>query len=282
MNYVQVEVPNILFAYEDETEAPSVELHTFMVPLILRIAKRHASWKIIVTKYRLKDSHTDTRVAIAFSVFHGDEKLGALYVAHYDSGATYIIDTPRLNNKSVRGAPSRTRDVDKAVKLVDKWFQPKNAHERTQEAVRDCQSIMQSLTNEARSSVNTALKHMLPMLVNFARANWDEFIAANSGDSVAPTLPEKQELLTNVEKLHSLLSKNKGSVVMIRNSDYMVLDWGVNPRPECVSFLTHDTLSEHFRRSIGLLKLAAAKTVVPDVGMRAGEHTFVVMHKGAE
>ena len=282
MNYVQVEVPNILFEYEDGTEAPLVTLHTFMAPLLLRIAKRHASWKIIVTKANYTDYHTNTRVAYAFSVFHGDEKLGALYVAHYDSGAAYIIDTPRLNNKSVRGAPSRTRDVDKAVRLVDKWFQPKNAHERMQEAVGECQTIMHLLTNEARSSVNSALNRMLPMLSNFAQANWDEFISVNSGDSVAATLPGKQEILTNVEKLHRLLSKNKGSVVMIRNSDYMVLDWGADPRPECVSFLTHDTLSEHFRRSIGLLKLAAVKTVVPDVGVRVWEHTFIVLHKGAE
>lgn len=281
-----LELPNIIFAEEKRVHPADnphkvIASHPFLRPLLIKLAKARPQWTI----YGIGANTTveGARLAVSFVIYHGSEQLGSLtkyynYTGSYDM---FCINNKRMESKRHRGHSTTTKDINKAFKIITKEFYGKTTDELVKDAKAAVTETLSRATAAARSRYNMNEYRARDHMMAFALANWEEFtshaVAAGLDPTVVDTFVDIKQEYYDANLMYEAQGKGDeaqgkgGSTVVLRGSDY-VMTCG-----ETTTVMSHDQLTPHMRRCIGLLKLAEVDTYIPNVGAKSKSDIMFIM-----
>lgn len=273
-NLVPLGMPNILYAEKrDETPQPT-SIHPTLKTLVIRLAKAKPKWRLVSTR---RNRYADGVVAHHFTIYEGNEQLGTLwrdynYSTHSEQVA---FDNTRLRSNRQRGDATRTKDMNKAFKVITKTFGAKTTAELVAEGSKEALECARTVFNGAERNHHTALYTLTDAAQKFMVHKWEEFCLFAEAEGV-PTgalerLPVAAEVYADALKVDAALKDNNGSVVILRDAEYIVTCKSLT------TILSQSDLSPHLKRCVGMLKLAEDKQFVPGMGVRANATTFFVL-----
>ena len=124
--------------------------------------------------------------------------------------------------------------------------------------------------------------------LDFALDHWDAFAPFAREHGVAGIMldtfheaKEQNEEGQRLARAHSAHNRGKssditGMLVVLRGSEYII------QRGSETLILTHEQLTPHMRRCIGMLKLTDRGTFVPDIGVKCAEDQMFIMPEQKE
>lgn len=211
----------------------------------------------------------------SFSVFSGQEYLGTVRVG----SESFDIRNHRITAKAKRGYGMKTKDPNKAFRLICKYFYTQTSKELADGIRTEARSWVNSqhcATSSALSSMYTALTSKLKDHIIQNMDTYSQIAIANGLD---PTKINRLEECFRESQTAALLDKcmanNVGSVLQRRGDGYLVS----NPRGDEVLSLDDTLLPSPMRLALGKLKLVEPKTMVDGVGFRLNEDTFYILDK---
>lgn len=276
---IALDLPNIL-VWIPATQAVPVSkprLHPGLRDLALDLAKRKPNWQLCClfseTTERRDNNGSDSRAVHRLAVFQSGEYLG--YIRHgYDYGRNeyrYILDTPRLNNSRQRGSYTSTGDVVKARKLVLKHFQPKSIDDAFAETKGKLAAVVSVAQRDTSNTCMYASSRVRSSAFDLVTANWAEFVDRLEGlPDDCKNYPEVHNTARVTEELYALYEDGKGTTIIIRGEHYYL-------RGTVNGVFEADTIPEHLKRGLGLLKLLDDHTAYPGIGIRLDATRFFVV-----
>lgn len=246
-----------------------VTIAPFMEDVIKEIARRHPDWVV---------SSAADEEARKFTVFHkSDTSMPLGYINEdykYVRGERcrlFTIDNWRITEMRQRGSNIQTSKPKEALKAVEKYFFPLTDQEYTEKAFREAHHLIHRETANARNTLDRSIRELHQPMMTFAHKHWDEFISMLSGDerTEALSLLQHQQLANAARALYKEVDDKKCLTVYLTNGKYTV------QQGEVLQEYESDTLPEHIKTKVGLLKLVENKQVVAEVGVRV-DNLYVV------
>lgn len=236
----------------------------FMKDVIMEIARKHPDWTI---------SSSGTEEARRFTVFYKDSKdiiLGHIHeeykYAKGDRQKHYLIENWRISEMRQRGNGIQTSKPKEALKAVEKYFYPLTTQEYTDQGFQHACHIVHSHVSNARHTLDASVRKLHQPMMTFAHKHWDTFLSTldDNERSEALNLLKHQQLSNEAKALYTDVDSKKCLTVLLTNGKYTV------QQGEVLQDYESDTLPEHIKTKVGLLKLVEEKEVIPEVGVRVG------------
>lgn len=256
-------------------------IHAEVEPLLNRLSKERPTW-------RFKSDETFftspfIRSARNFTIYDGDEALGRLWLefAYSDGTPRFYFDNFRLEKKRQKSAANYSTKPDVAVKRILKAFHLKTPKERATEAFSEVRKLMQTVHSDAHWPLRRVKNIIEGSIFNYVVKHWDTIKHELEGDAGKYDLPTMIQNNNDAEELIEAATDGGGVAIRVEaNNTYLVC------RPESGSFLTavhtDDTLSDHLRTGMGLLKLMEDGTHIAGVGIRINRNLYFVMDKSGD
>jgi hypothetical protein len=241
----------------------------FIKDVIMEIARKHPDWTI---------SSSATEEASRFTVFYKDSKdiiLGHIHEDYkYAKGnrqKLFSIDNWRISEMRQRGQGIQTSKPKEALKAVEKYFFPLTDEEYTDQAFRHAHQLVYRESTETRGALESSIRKLHQPMMTFAHKHWDEFLSMldERDRNIAYDLLKQQQLSNEAKALYSEVDSRKCLTVLLTNGKYTV------QQGEVLQDYESDTLPEHIKTKVGLLKLVENREVVPEVGVRV-DNLYVV------
>lgn len=253
----------------------SLSIHPFVEALALK----HPEWRIVCLDgaVRNDDEEGTYLCATKFAVYDKREKLGEIG-SEFSNGRgkdMYVITNHRTAKTLTRANSFKSSDVAKAVKHVEKYFVPRNSEEIVEQMYElACGSLKkQSLSKQVASRrIEDQLK---PSVWEFVREHVDAYMATLPDTNVRAnvetllTLHVELDLLDSIANTNALTSEKyfvvqQGGVYLVTNGDKLTEH-------------SADTLPEHIKHKLGILKLVQDEQAVSGIGYRCSESTFILI-----
>lgn len=273
-----MELPNIVMAVKKPRTPQPTTTHPVLLPLITRLAKARPKWMLVGTDVATDVSDSYKRVATKFELFEGDEALGVIK-REYDYGrneSVIGIDNARLRANRQRGHLTRTKDTNKAFKIVTTNFGAKSVTELIDAAYREAASGTRAILSAHRYNYTRTVSALTPSLTSFSAKNWPEFRALAEHERGVTTAMldrflEERERDSDCAIMQAALDANEHYTVILRGSEYIIQHKGVT------SIFDTGGLTPHLKRCIGMLKLADVGVHVPTMGVKVSDTIMFVM-----
>ena len=244
-------------------------LAPFMEDVIKELARKHPDWIL---------SSLNAEEGRKFTVFHKGDTSKPL--GHINEDYKYVrgercklftIDNWRITQMRQRGSTIQTSKPKEALKAVEKYFYPLTNQEHTEQAFREAHHLVSREANDARHTLDRSIRELHQPMMTFAHKHWDEFVSMLSGDerTEALSLLKHQQLANEAKALYKEVDDKKCLTVYLTNGKYTV------QQGEVLQDYESDTLPQHIKTKVGLLKLVENKQVVPEVGVRV-DNLYVV------
>jgi hypothetical protein len=246
-----------------------VTIAPFMEDVIKEVARKHPDWTI---------SSLSTEEARKFTVFYKGNKdiiLGHINEDYkYVRGERqrfYLLENWRIGEMRQRGSGIQTTKPKEALKAVEKYFFPLTDEEYTEQAFRHAHQLVYRESTETRGALESSIRKLHQPMMTFAHKHWDEFVSMldERDRNIAYDLLKQQQLSNEAKALYSEVDSRKCLTVLLTNGKYTV------QQGEVLQDYESDTLPEHIRTKVGLLKLVENRQVVAEVGVRV-DNLYVV------
>lgn len=275
-----LDLPNIIYAHK-KGEAKPVVSHPFLRPLLIKLAKARPKWKLVGDRLNAREDGLNW--ASMFRIMEGNVELGTLRKDfNYSTSADcYSIDNTRMAAARVRGSLTTTKDANKAFKIITKNFYAKTPEEMVADAKERASGQVQLNIRIRSSRYSGILGNLREGMIAYTEANWDAFVAfAKQSNTVGmANIDQYREAKGDHEDAGVLASAYNGgetSIVVLRGSDYIING------PDGYKVLTHEDLTPHMKRAIGMLKLVDTGTFIPSFGVKSGEGEMCVLPEPKE
>jgi len=251
--------------------------------LLLKLHRRHKNWGFIIeaTPYAYNYPTTSNQVAL-IKVYDRTtgEVLGKL-ARHQDQ---YCLSNFRVARERKRGDEVRTKDIVKAVRLIEKHFVPKSVTENLVDVANATERVIYDAHNTANTTLHRALSALMhdDTLAAFVLPHLEEIVAAvalrNKGAAERiRSLPECMVNATDTKSFRDARQADKYYTVMIRSdNEYVVVDHNTSIAPPSPVIYTAETLPILLRGRVGMLKLTEVGAPIAGVGIRTGIGTFFI------
>ena len=259
-----------------------VQVKPTALEFVMAIAKKHPTWTItpetISRDYKHVEyngrmcSEVDALWAYEFNVAQGKDVLGRIG-AEYWGGQKFFITNDRIRKQRERGSITRTGDIKKAIKLVEKMFFPKTDAEVIKEITVRGKDLLGNYRYRKNSDFNDLWRNMSNSALSFVRDNLEEFRAYTSHSSITG-LDRFEEIWDARDKARTLedaYADGSASMVTIMGDTYF---FTFKDTP-IVSF-TRDEVSPEIKTKVGMLKLVASGQAIDDVGFKCDDDVFVI------
>lgn len=280
-DYLDLGMPNVKAERSKRADPALVEIHTFMKPFILEVAKLFPMWELIGKRanWKVRLSGVEAVEFWRFDVYENREFLGTLEYEHSKNGYSYSITNSRIQNKRERGNAARTKDMKKALKILSKEFGIKKMQERVAEAQENCANALHNFYHDKNRSFNHAYSYVHTTVEKYVMSNWDTIkeigLAKGADAKIIDNILSVYEEREIAAEFAKSFDTDGGVVVVIHGNDYAVKD------KESISIYGTDNLPEWIKRGIGMLKLIDKKTAIANIGYKVDDQVFFVL-KGAE
>lgn len=262
--YVPDFLPCVKSIAKDGTSLEPIRItHPLVVELIRMLAKARPHWEFVGVRYRSE-----------FHVWAGNTHLGVINFS-LNTG-TYLIDCESLSEVRRRGSYNKTKNIDKACKLILDNFKVKPDTKVAHEKHLLFANIRRNAKDTAYMKHKSRMTYLASALEELFFSDVDKYTAIlieqGLGPSVMLSAIETKDEVNNWDHLY--LPGTQATPVVIVNDVYHL--------PDGKSY-TDDTLPVYLRQNLGLLKLAPKDTTIRDVGYKVQADMFLVVQtKGDE
>lgn len=272
---IELELPNIVYRVR-KGETLRVITHPFLQPLMTKLAKARPKWKLVGTRFVLRDDGSPVW-ATSFTVVEGYTALGEVRkdFNHSISADCFAIDNPRMSARRQRGYATMTKDVNKAFKIITKDFHGKTTEELVADARGDAYNYVSKACRDHNSAYHGYLGNMRGSLLAFACQQWDAYrdFAKDNGvtENTLDNFHEAKDLSDAADDMQQSWNNRSGMLVVLRGDDYIVTTG------DDIRIMTNSDLTPHMKQCIGMLKLADKGTFIPTRGIKVNDTTMYVM-----
>lgn len=282
-DYIELTLPNIVGRWEKNKERFEIRVEKDIKPFVEALAKKYPQWRFVSTSFwhQRPDNAEPYAEAHRFYVYDGREALGQISTDYGRSREkVYAINNERISTSRQRGDTTKTKDLNKAVKIVGKMFGAKTINERLAEANNDAANEIYRVFQDRASTFQRTYDHIAKHLMPYIMANYESLapIAVQGGanaDAVGKLVNAHEEFKITKE-IHECQQNNTGAVVLIHGSDYAVMGKDDTDEHKTRIFST-DTLPPHIKRSVGMLKLVEPKYFIKGAGMKIHDQAFFIV-----
>ena len=246
------------------------------------IASKHPTWTFIpnyVTRnYENVElngrtySQVSELLATDFSVMQGKDELGRIG-AEYWGANKFTITNKRIQKQRERGSVTRTSDLKKAIKLVEKMFFPKTDTEVLKEVREQAVDRLSNYTRKHRYDLDNVWRNMQRTAILFIKENMDEYKAFSAHVTIdgVDKFEEFWDARNNAQTLEDNFNNDSASMVTIINDVFYFSFKTKKP----IAF-ERDNVSPEVKARIGMLKLLAVGGAIDNVGLKCEDDVFII------
>lgn len=264
----------------DETSIRNVgaRVHPFMRPLVEGLAKKHPTWHFVSRNYGESVNGNYYQYS-KFTIMEHGEELGWVnrekhWRTHEES---YTFDGPRMRSKRSRGNYTRTKDLKKALKLINTDVYGRTLAERAESARELGPRKAFSAAYRVKATYEREALILQNPLVQFALDNWDTFAARTPENAqharAMAALKDGYEANRGTAPISESVAHKKGVTVLEVRDAYYALPDRV---PDAIQPYTLDTLPEKLKLGVAMLKLVEDDTLVAGIGVRVDRSTYYI------
>lgn len=254
-------------------------LCSFMEKLIYKVALQHPEWTIVAF-----DPHFDARAEAwrghRFKVYSGTELVGHILRDGYSEEIfKYEVYNDRISKARCKRGGMCTKDLKKAVKHVEEYFQPKSLEERRATAITEIQNHIQSVDWRTTRVMNETVSRIMPALAAYLSLNMAEVRPVLEGFGAPPQtlddLPNQIEKVKAVWQLRDARANKTGTTVRLIDDRYMLIP---DADPMAATLVTNSQLTPEQSRKIGVLKVFdETEEALEGIGLRMDAQTFYLL-----
>lgn len=249
--------------------------------LISKLAVSHPKWMLVASNFFIqkRDNNTTSCDLVKFWVYEGRQELGYISMEYYNNDYAYSMDNSRLSATRTRGNSTRTKDMAKAIKIIEKHFYPTTLGERVVRSRDVADSAVNKVAYVNRHNFESHYSRIAPVITAYMMNNLSEcqrIVEAHGtlkqvGASLElGELYEAQRAGINLARMYE---DGQAVHVLINNGDYVIATKAGSV------VIGPDDLTPMAKRNLGMLKLAAIDQFIPDVGLRVTDDLFVVVRE---
>ena len=252
-------------------------VHPFMVPLIEALQLKRPHWEFEANGFgsRGVGEYINNVLHDSFTVYDNGAKLGNIEREYQRDSHVYAAGNHRINAKRQVGVRKKSKHLKVIVSEILKEFYPLTLNEIANEKSRQAINAMQQATYKDRrahaNNVDLLRDSMLAYLTSGDR--WAEFEATQDKPSIMQakaayhTLAESARVATD-------FTREPHTVLIERPRDIIVQPFGKDAY-SC----SLESLSDHMKTSLALLKMTDANTIIEGAGVRTDGDTFYILDK---
>jgi hypothetical protein len=252
-------------------------VHPFMVPLIEALQLKRPHWEFEATGMgnRGVGEHAHNVLHSSFDIFDNGDQIGRIDREYYRDANTYAAGNHRINAKRQVGMRKKSKHLKVIVSEILKEFYPLTVDELATEKYKQAFAAMQQATYKDRrahlNNVDLIRDSMLTYLTTDNR--WAEFEAAQDKPSVMQAKAAYNTLADNARVASEIVTASH-TVVIERTRDIVT-----KRCDEAAQSTSLDTLSDHMKTSLALLKMTDIGTIIEGAGVRTADDTFYILDK---
>lgn len=191
-------------------------------------------------------------------------------------GVDAYFSNDRISRAAERGDCKRTSKPDVAIKILKKWFtQPpvsEIAEVAYEKVARDYMSRVSSITRAYRDNVHDVMKGLEKYVMDNIEEYWNKIHPNHTPRFTLEQLKVAQQDM----EIAGSMDAQKFLTVVIHDGKYIVRTSNGGHQ-----VMMHEDLSEHMRRSIGLLKLVEPSQFVGGAGFKGRDDVYFVSNPQA-
>lgn len=272
-------------ATEEELDMDRVtrsRVDPFMKPLIDKLSDKRPTWEFHTKRFGVLESdgyyyhHT-------FTIHDQGEEIGFISKdRHWRTGVlSYEFNGPRLLQERSRSGNPKTKDLNKAVKTILKNIYAPTLTERAAQARSGTKTVLSNLSSNRYYAFHAKRNTLLDSMTAFVVEHWDLFEQRPIPHPEMRARNTFREALDGYKEVHDIVTArelDRGATVFQRGQAWYVLH--DKAQTDDALGYTLDTLPEHIKQGVSLLKLVKDGEVIADVGLRHNESTFYVVNGG--
>jgi hypothetical protein len=273
-----------MIPYADQTMARytyPARVAPHLVTLITMLQRTNPTWEFVCRDWGMQYTDQDGQTAIrydSFSVLVDDELIGLIETEFWRGANTYAIDCKALRNKRERGSRTFAKCPKKAASIIAKNFAAPTHAEIISQAAGLISAASSELATSAQRKLGRAREKVQDAMSTFAMANMDMFLDYTGvGKEHVHEFIVADSENEDATHLRSVVSNKQYSIVQEKGTSLIT----ANCAGDIVVVHSPTQLPEHMKAGYSLLKLAKAGEHIPGVGMRNGEHIYMIMETGA-
>ena len=282
-------IPNAFVVTEPGDPAPFTELTGVFEPLVSKLARRHPNWRFMLIAYKGYPGTPKFTSAwvnfILVTTKDYDQTLGQL---DYSSGM-YTMANQRIRDAMTRKPLIATKDLAKALKVVEKYFYPKDDNEIVSELKSAASNAVHKVKRKAETARNESVETLTSadMIRHAILPNLDLLLASPGLDPVTrdkvALLPERLEKARIARAQDTAVASGIKLLVRVEG-DYVRTSTFTNwdNAGEFTDPMASSQLAGWLRSRLGMLKLVPHGTVLDDVGIRLDETSFLIFRNEGE
>ena len=252
-----------------------------LVTLITMLQRTNPTWEFVCRDWGMQYTDQDGQMVIrydSFSVLVDDEIIGLVETEFWRGAATYSIDCKALRNKRERGSRTFAKCPKKAASIIAKNFAAPTHAEIISQAAAMISTAAAELASSSLRKLSRTREQIQDAMSTFALANMDMFLdyTGVDKDRVHDFIVADSENADTACLRQAVVNK-KYSIVQERGASLIT----ANCAGDIVVVHSPTQLPEHMKAGYSLLKLAKAGEHIPGVGMRTGEHIYMIMETEA-
>ena len=278
--YVKIDnfsnVVNEIPSHKARGEGNQSTIYKELWELIYKLALHHPEWQF-VGEDSWYDMSKDAFVVKRLRIYEGEDLMGSVSIETWRE-PKFEIRNQRINAVMAKRNHKSTKDVNKAIKIVEEFFKSKTLTERVNEAVNAVGGAVSSKAWTATREFNTVMEKLSPVLATYITSNMDTLRPTLQAYGAPPAaldmLTEKNENRKVMETLNRSRQNSTGTTVLLHGDKYVLMR-DTNPLvPEVV---TAAQLSDGMRCKLGVLKVVDDEAVIESIGMRINPTMFYLL-----
>lgn len=251
-------------------------LHGLLDQLVYKLALKHPEWQFVGEDswYNVSKKCYEAK---RLRIYEGADEIGHILIDTWRE-PKFEIRNKRINAAMTKRNHKSTRDVDKAVKIVEQFFKSKTMAERVNEGRSKVSSAIQNRKWTAEREFSNVMERLAPALATYVSLHMAEvrpILEAYGAPPIALNmLSERNETRKLTVSVSDIRGKNTGTTVLLHGDRYLIIPDG---DPDTMRNATASQLNDDMRGKLGVLKVVNDNDAIESVGMRIDSTTFYLL-----
>jgi len=286
-------LPNVLWARNKERDYALEPTPCIRAPLdefIHTVAIKHPEWTFIADApwgyaRTIEDSGVQSRDIIEvpisdFEVFHDKEKLGSINTNSTRGGKhAFQMINHRISEKRKHGSGTKTTDMKKALRIVEKEFGRRSMSEKLFLIKGEGSGAISTAWYNTKSNSGSVQQYFLRHMEDYLVENYEKYrdiaIARGAKTDMLDKWDEYMratQVATEIKEAHDV-----GKALFVNTTSTLYAAIGTLNKDVAYHTWTSDTVPDVVRRKVGMLKLVENNTFLPDIGFRISDDVFLIL-----